>query len=201
MRFLDSFPWNLNNKGAVEPILAGFCSPLVERPVFLPQTVNPLLYPPSQTHTHTKKGFESIFIYLFLFLTQSELLDSEKPFKDDPAKQERFEQFLKEKYRGGLRTASSSLACDMSEAARAQERLCFVAAAEAIEKAKQGRGSKPLVPSSMDFITGGVMQFTSGAAEVCLMWIVFYFFSLFSCCFGLSYLMYPVQTAKERPAH
>ncbi|KAK7330222.1 hypothetical protein VNO77_24410 [Canavalia gladiata] len=95
----------------------------------------------------------------------SELMDDEKPFKDDPAKQERFEQFLKEKYRGGLRTASSSLASDMSEAARAQERLSFEAAAEAIEKQKQGRGSKPLIPSSMDFIPGGVMQFTSGELE------------------------------------
>lgn len=94
-----------------------------------------------------------------------ELMDVEKPFKDDPAKQERFEQFLKQKYKGGLRTASSSLAGDMSEAARAQERLSFEAAAEAIEKGRQGRGSKPLIPSSMDFIPGGVMQFTSSAVE------------------------------------
>ncbi|KAK7265042.1 hypothetical protein RJT34_32658 [Clitoria ternatea] len=93
------------------------------------------------------------------------LANVEKPFKDDPAKQERFEQFLKEKYKGGLRTASSSLASDMSEAARAQERLSFEAAAEAIEKGKQGRESKPLVPSSMDFIPGGAMQFTSGEVE------------------------------------
>lgn len=63
---------------------------------------------------------------------------------------------------------SSSLAGDMSEAARAHERLSFEAAAEAIEKGKQGRGSKLSIPSSMDFITGGVMQFTSGGVEVCL---------------------------------
>ncbi|XP_014509385.1 G patch domain-containing protein TGH isoform X1 [Vigna radiata var. radiata] len=95
----------------------------------------------------------------------SELMNVEKPFKDDPAKQERFEQFLKEKYKGGLRSASSSLASEMSEAARAQERLSFEAAAEAIEKGRQGRGSKPLTPSAMDFIPGGVMQFTSGELE------------------------------------
>ncbi|KAJ1392320.1 SWAP/Surp [Sesbania bispinosa] len=94
-----------------------------------------------------------------------ELSDIEKPFKDDPAKQERFEQFLKEKYKGGLRSASSSLASNMSEAARAQERLSFEAAAEAIEKARQGRGNKLSIPSSMDFITGGVMRFTSGTVE------------------------------------
>ncbi|WJX90160.1 hypothetical protein P8452_72087 [Trifolium repens] len=93
----------------------------------------------------------------------SELSEFEKPFKDDPAKQERFEQFIKEKYRGGLRSGSSSLAGNMSEAARAQERLSFEAAADALEKRKQSRGSK--LPSSMDFIPGGVMEFTSGAVE------------------------------------
>ncbi|KAL2338275.1 hypothetical protein Fmac_012721 [Flemingia macrophylla] len=95
----------------------------------------------------------------------SELMDIEKPFKDDPAKQERFEQFLKEKYKGGLRSASSSLAGDMTESARAKERLSFEAAAEAIEKGRQGRGSKPSIASSMDFIPGGVMQFTSSEVE------------------------------------
>ncbi|RDY05564.1 G patch domain-containing protein TGH [Mucuna pruriens] len=97
--------------------------------------------------------------------SSSELMNVEKPFKDDPAKQERFEQFLKEKYKGGLRSASSSLAGGMSEAARAQERLSFEAAAEAIEKGRHGRGSKPLIPSSMDFIPGGVMQFSSSKVE------------------------------------
>ncbi|KAK7292125.1 hypothetical protein RIF29_07838 [Crotalaria pallida] len=93
------------------------------------------------------------------------LPDAEKPFKEDPAKQERFEQFLKEKYKGGLRSTSSSLAGDMTEAARARERLDFEAAADAIEKGKQGKGNKLFIPSSMDFIPGGVMQFTTGAAE------------------------------------
>ena len=107
------------------------------------------------------------YSYLFPhFLNQSELPDVEKPFKDDPAKQERFEQFLKEKYRGGLRSTTSSLASDMSEAARARERLDFEAAAEAIEKGKQGKGSKLVIPSSMDFVAGGLMQFASGAVEV-----------------------------------
>lgn len=99
-------------------------------------------------------------------MTQSELSDVEKPFKDDPAKQERFEQFLKEKYRGGLRSASASLAGNMSEAARAQERLSFEGAAAAIEKQKQRTQSKISIPSSMNFVAGGVMEFTSGAIEV-----------------------------------
>jgi hypothetical protein len=112
----------------------------------------------------TSKKLGSLLIFIFLLLIQSELSEFEKPFKDDPAKQERFEQFIKEKYRGGLRSGSSSLAGNMSEAARAQERLSFEAAADALEKRKQSRGSK--LPSSMDFIPGGVMEFTSGAVEV-----------------------------------
>lgn len=128
-------------------------------------------YPPPFVETsaqtvNTQKKFGSLLIFVSLYLSQSELVNVEKPFKDDPTKQERFEQFLKEKYKGGLRSASSSLASDMSEAARAQERLSFEAAAEAIEKGRQGRGSKPLIPSSMDFIPGGVMQFTSGEVKV-----------------------------------
>lgn len=95
----------------------------------------------------------------------SELSDVEKPFKDDPAKQERFEQFLKEKYKGGLRSASSSLAGNMSEVARAQERLSFEGAAAAIEKQKQSTRSKISIPSPMNFVAGGVMEFTSGALE------------------------------------
>lgn len=116
--------------------------------------------------TMSSKKLGSLLLFISLLLIQSELLEFEKPFKDDPAKQERFEQFIKEKYKGGLRSASSSLAGNMSEAARAQERLSFEAAADAIEKQKQSRGSKISIPSSMDFITGGVMEFTSGAIEV-----------------------------------
>lgn len=59
-----------------------------------------------------------------------------KPFKDDPAKQERFEKFLKDKYQGGLRSTSSGGTSTMSETVRARERLDFEAAAEAIEKGK-----------------------------------------------------------------
>jgi len=124
---------------------------------------------PSQDFKHsiiTSKKLDFLLIFISLILIQSELSEFEKPFMDDPAKQQRFEQFIKEKYKGGLRSGSSSLAGNMSEAARAQERLSFEAAADAIEKRKQSRGSKLSIPSSMDFITGGVMEFTSGAIEV-----------------------------------
>lgn len=83
-----------------------------------------------------------------------------KPFKDDPAKQERFERFLKEKYEGGLRSTTSSGSSNMSEASRARERLDFEAAAEAIQKGQWGKESKH------SSATGG-MQFTSGGVEVC----------------------------------
>ncbi|XWS51297.1 hypothetical protein CRYUN_Cryun12cG0164800 [Craigia yunnanensis] len=86
-----------------------------------------------------------------------------KPFKDDPAKQERFELFLKEKYEGGLRSIGSSAASNMSEAARAHERLDFEAAAEAIEKGKRGKESM-ISTQPFDFLATG-MQFTSGGLE------------------------------------
>lgn len=89
-----------------------------------------------------------------------------KPFKDDPAKQARFELFLKEKYRGGLRSTDSIGASNMSEAARARERLDFEAAAEAIDKGKWNKDSKLSIQQFMDFSSSGGMQFTSGGLEV-----------------------------------
>ncbi|RRT64537.1 hypothetical protein B296_00024378 [Ensete ventricosum] len=83
------------------------------------------------------------------------LLEVAKPFKDDPAKQERFEQFLKDKYEGGLRSTQPSGI--MSENDRARERLDFEAAAEAIEK---GESKKLLASSSMEQFTtlSGVVE-------------------------------------------
>ncbi|KAL2935901.1 G patch domain-containing protein TGH [Bienertia sinuspersici] len=95
----------------------------------------------------------------------SELLEAAKPFKDDPAKQERFEQFLKDKYQGGLRATDSGKATFMSEAARARERLDFEAAAEAIEKAKSASQSKLPNQQLVDFTMATGMQFTSGGVE------------------------------------
>ncbi|KAM2552844.1 hypothetical protein TB2_017179 [Malus domestica] len=63
-----------------------------------------------------------------------EMLEVAKPFNDDPAKQENFEWFLKEKYQGGLRSTESGGASHMSEAVRARERLDLEAAADAIQK-------------------------------------------------------------------
>ncbi|XP_042501445.1 G patch domain-containing protein TGH isoform X2 [Macadamia integrifolia] len=65
----------------------------------------------------------------------NDIPESAKPFRDDPAKQERFERFLKEKYQGGLRTIDSGGASSMSESDRARERLDFEAATETLEKA------------------------------------------------------------------
>ncbi|TVU11288.1 hypothetical protein EJB05_44863 [Eragrostis curvula] len=78
-------------------------------------------------------------------ITLDALPESEKPFRNDPAKQARFEQFLKDKYQGGLRTANVAPVSTMSEADRARERLDFEAAAEAIEKGKE----KDIKPSSV----------------------------------------------------
>ncbi|CAN8264907.1 unnamed protein product [Cochlearia groenlandica] len=94
--------------------------------------------------------------------TQEEA-DASKPFKDIPGKQERFEQFLKEKYKGGLRTTDSRVN-SMSESARAQERLDFEAAAEAIEKGKAYKEVRRATEKPIDFLAGG-LQFTSGGTE------------------------------------
>lgn len=90
-----------------------------------------------------------------------------KPFINDAAKQERFEQFLHDKYQGGLRSTESGRASHMSEAARALERLDFEVAAEAIKK---GKWSKEISTS----LTGG-MEFTSGGFVV---WLCSYDFHI-----------------------
>ncbi|KAF3772604.1 G patch domain-containing protein [Nymphaea thermarum] len=65
-----------------------------------------------------------------------EVAKSAKPFKDDPAKQGRFEQFLKDKYEGGLRSTCLDGSNTMTETSRAYERLDFEAAAENLGKGK-----------------------------------------------------------------
>lgn len=103
---------------------------------------------------------------IFCYLHQREILQTAKPYKDDPAKQERFEQFLKDKYQGGLRATDSGKATYMSEAARARERLDFEAAAAAIEKTKSANYSKLSSQQLKDFTMASGMQFTSGGVEV-----------------------------------
>lgn len=95
----------------------------------------------------------------------SEFLEIAKPFKDEPAKQERFELFLKEKYKGGLRSTDSGRASNMSEAARARERLDFEAAAEAIEKERLGKQSLLSTQQFMELSATGGLHFTSGGLE------------------------------------
>ncbi|KAL4190978.1 hypothetical protein AMTRI_Chr07g78540 [Amborella trichopoda] len=88
-----------------------------------------------------------------------EVAQTEKPFKNDPAKQERFEQFLKDKYHGGLRSTNSG---GMSELHRAQERLDFEAAAETIEK---GGLKKVTADQLTDSSFNAGTRFTSGGIE------------------------------------
>lgn len=106
-------------------------------------------------------------LYLLSIFIKAEPPEPVKPFKEDPAKQERFEQFLKEKYHGGLRSKDVGGSSKMSEAARARERLEFEAAAEAIEKGKWGKESKTPGQYFADVIPTAGLQFTSGVLEVC----------------------------------
>ncbi|XP_042472781.1 G patch domain-containing protein TGH homolog isoform X2 [Zingiber officinale] len=88
------------------------------------------------------------------------VIENAKTFKDDPAKQERFEQFLKDKYKGGLR--STQPLGIMSEDDRARERLDFEAAAEAIEKGEQNPvTASPSMGQLMDFSGSIEQQFIS----------------------------------------
>lgn len=113
-----------------------------------------------------KKG---IYCFIFLFFGfQNEVPDAAKPFRDDPAKQGRFEQFLKDKYHGGLRSKDSSGASDMSEAARARERLEFEAAAEAIGKGNWGKEISQSNQQMRDMSINTGLQFTPAGLEVCI---------------------------------
>ncbi|KAF5807364.1 putative G patch domain-containing protein [Helianthus annuus] len=98
-----------------------------------------------------------------LFVEPTEIA---KPFQHDPAKQERFEQYLKEKYRGGLRTIDAGGSSKMSEAARARERLEFDTAAEAITQGKWGKESQLSSQQILGASTGLGLQFTSGGSEM-----------------------------------
>lgn len=88
-----------------------------------------------------------------------------KPFKNNPVKQERFEQFLKDKFEGGLRSTFSAGAAGLSEADRARERLDFEAALDAMQKGElymeQDNSSNQQLPqvitisTDLQFITSG----------------------------------------------
>lgn len=104
---------------------------------------------------------------MFLFIGfQNEVPDAAKPFREDPAKQGRFEQFLKDKYHGGLRSKDSSGFSYMSEAARARERLEFEAAAEAIRKGKWGKETSHSNQQMWDMPVSTSLQFTPAGLEV-----------------------------------
>ncbi|GJR82870.1 G patch domain-containing protein TGH [Tanacetum coccineum] len=92
-------------------------------------------------------------------------LRKSQQFQHDPAKQERFEQYLKEKYHGGLRTKDAGGSSKMSEAARARERLEFEAAAEAVTQGKWGKESQSFSQQILGASAGRGLQFTSGGTE------------------------------------
>ncbi|KAL6532037.1 hypothetical protein OROGR_014007 [Orobanche gracilis] len=91
--------------------------------------------------------------------------DVGKPFLNDPTKQNRFEHFLKEKYEGGLRSKDSGGSSNMSEAARARERLEFEAAADAIVKWKTGKERNDTSQLLSDISLSAGLQFTTGGVE------------------------------------
>ncbi|KAJ0989095.1 hypothetical protein J5N97_007451 [Dioscorea zingiberensis] len=88
------------------------------------------------------------------------LSESVKPFKSDPAKQKRFEQFLKDKYQGGLRAIYIADTDGMSDTDRARERLDFEAAAETIEKGECGtKTNSQSIEKFLELARNGDMHF------------------------------------------
>lgn len=110
----------------------------------------------------------TIIFTCFYFLIQSDLPEAAKPFLGDPAKQERFEQFLKEKYQGGLRAKDAGGSSKMSEAARARERLEFEAAAQAMGEGKSYKESAHPSQLLANVFASSGLQFTTGTVEVWL---------------------------------
>lgn len=68
--------------------------------------------------------------------------ESQQPFKDDPAKQTRFEQFMTDKSRGGLRKPAGG-GSGLSEIQRSQEIFEF----EAVARMQQDGLTLPKLPS------------------------------------------------------
>lgn len=71
---------------------------------------------------------------------------------------------MKEKYEGGLRTKDSGGSSNMSEAARARERLEFEAAGEAMRKKSSGDDSRVTSQLLADLSASAGLQFTVGGS-------------------------------------
>ncbi|KAJ7538730.1 hypothetical protein O6H91_11G061500 [Diphasiastrum complanatum] len=89
-----------------------------------------------------------------------------QPFRSDTAKQARFEQYLKDKYLGGLRTLDVGLAKQLTELQRAQEVLEFENVCHGLQKdslsLNASNGSQQYVPE-LARVMGN--RFTSGGTE------------------------------------
>lgn len=71
---------------------------------------------------------------------------------------------MKEKYEGGLRTKDSGGSSNMSESARARERLEFEAAADAVQKGSSGKESSAANQLLADLSATAGLQFTTGGS-------------------------------------
>ncbi|CAM8933936.1 unnamed protein product [Rhodiola kirilowii] len=133
---------------------------LGEKP--LPKSVKESTAPAASSDIQLKYNLSDTFAEP---LPINKMLEIAKPFQNDRAKEERFEQFLKQKYLGGLRSTSSYGSNMMSEDARARERLDFEAAAEVIEKAQRNKENQLSMQELIEMSAIGGMQFTSGGFE------------------------------------
>ena len=94
-------------------------------------------------------------IFSAYFSVQTEdLSHTLQPFGSDPAKQARYEQFLKDKYEGGLRNVQAAGRNGWTESERAQETVEFEAACQNIQR----RDTMPVTGNSNSGIASRNVQ-------------------------------------------
>ena len=77
---------------------------------------------------------ERMIFAVYFSVQPEDLSHTLQPFASDPAKQARYEQFLKDKYEGGLRNVQAAGRNGWTESERAQETLEFEAACQNLQR-------------------------------------------------------------------
>jgi G patch domain-containing protein 1 len=116
-------------------------------PVLLPINACLMTFPPA---------IKSYDLCVCSFLQNEDLSDTLQPFASDPAKQARYEQFLKDKYEGGLRSVQAAGRHAWTESERALETIEFETACQISLKRKNvpaiGDSSSAIVSKNLQSI-------------------------------------------------
>ena len=95
-----------------------------------------------------------IIFAVYLWVQTEDLSHTLQPFSSDPAKQARYEQFLKDKYEGGLRNVQAAGRNGWTESERAQETIEFEAACQNFQR----RETTPVTGNSNSGIASRNLQ-------------------------------------------